>query len=218
MNAVVRFDRDNVLHAGNTCIELPAAYFVRAVDLAQRVSFGRGSKYDARGLGVMAASEQHPAVRELCDWWNLQAPAVVRSAGFFMPWVRVADDGKYHCGNSDIPAQPMGDFSPRTAGQARIRDFVLVEFFKGARDFVFHATSTEVLSVMGGVATEISARRAQIESGDFDEAWYTLDALASFPDRFPEAWEQLMQMTGDVWGAWKQEIQGRRRVALPWGA
>lgn len=217
MNAAIRFERDNVLHAANTCIELPAAYLVRAVDLAQRVRFGPGSRYDGRERRVMGASEQHPAIREVCDWWNIHAPEVVRTAGFFMLWVRVADDGKYRCGNSDMQDQPMAAFSARSAGQARIRDFLLVEFFKGAGDFVFHATSTDVLSVTGPVANEISARRTDIESGGFDEAWYTLEALASFPGRFPKAWEQLTQMTGDVWGAWKQEIQGRRGVSLPWG-
>jgi hypothetical protein len=216
MSERIRFERDNEQHAANACVELPADYFVRAVDLAQRIRFGTGSDYSSREKRVMGLCEQHPAIREVCDWWNLNAPETpavqVRSAGFFIPWVRISDDSKYHCDYADTPSTLITAFRERRAGQARIGDFLLIEFLKGARAFRFHAIGTEVLSVMGAIVVDTSARRTQIESGDYDEAWYTLHALALFPCKFPDAWAALLSMTDGVWGAWKRQYYRPHRA------
>jgi hypothetical protein len=172
---------------------MPADPFVNAVQLAREIAFGKGSEF-ALGQGI-GHCEKHPAITTLCDWWDTNAPVEVsRCSGFFMPWVRVQDDGRYWAGYSEIPETPIEAFARTPEAQARIGNLLMVQFFKGARHFTFDRSGANIPDVLGRFVNSAGVDQKDIESGKFDEAWYTLEALAGFPSRFPEAWKELRRL------------------------
>jgi hypothetical protein len=44
----------------------------------------------------------------------------------------------------------------------------------------------------------VGVSREEVLAGEYDEAWYALQALASFPQRFPVAYEALRSMAPDT--------------------
>jgi hypothetical protein len=190
------FRSGNDLHRANACIELPAAVFTHAVELARDIPCDRGSW--TPGDGQAGPCERHPALRRLCDWWNRHAPAPeTRCAGYAMPWVRVREDGHYWCGYGETPDTPIENFRRDAKGQARIGDLVLIEFMKGAKDFTFDESGLQTYNVTGNEGPWVGIGEAEVRSGDYDEAWYSLEALAGFPHRFPKAWEALLGLARD---------------------
>jgi hypothetical protein len=45
--------------------------------------------------------------------------------------------------------------------------------------------------VTGAPRNSVGVSEHDIQSGEFDEAWYCLEALTLFPERFPHAWRDL---------------------------
>lgn len=182
------------LHLSNACIEMPASVFERAVTLAREIPFEKGSDFAAEGADVMGHCETHPAAMELCRWWNSNAPVeATRSAGLFNLWIRVRDDGQYWAGHDETPTVPMEMLSAGADAHARVGGLVLIEFNKGSKDFTFDEGGFEVHDVTGRVISSAGVGRGDIESGEFDEGWYCLRALGSFPERFPGAWGEVLR-------------------------
>lgn len=142
----------------------------------------------------MGHCEAHPAAIELCRWWNSNAPdEETRSAGLFNLWIRVRDDGQYWAGHHETPTVPMEMLSAGADAHARVGGLVLIEFNKGSKDFTYDDGGFEVRDVTGRIVSSAGVGRADIESGEFDEGWYCLNALQTFPDRFPGAWSEVQR-------------------------
>ncbi|MBC8641586.1 hypothetical protein IAG25_32705 [Caballeronia sp. EK] len=186
------------LHERNACLVTPAQVFVKAITLARETPFGRGSEFAAKGAGVMGHCETHPAALELCRWWNTNAPVEsTRCARLFNLWIRVRDDGEYWAGHEDAPNVPMEVLSEGANAHARVGGLVLVEFNKGSKDFSYDEGGFEVFDVTGRVVSGAGVSREAVESGEFDEGWYGLDALQSFPERFPGAWGEIVRAAAE---------------------
>jgi hypothetical protein len=113
-----------------------------------------------------------------------------------MPWVRVRDDGQYWCAYCETPTMAVDHEIKRPEIAARIGDLVLIEFYQSQHASTF-ARLIYHYDVAGNRWTDVGAPEADLRSGKYDEAWYTLDGLAGFPDRFPAAWEALRRLTPD---------------------
>ncbi|MGR3280540.1 hypothetical protein ACSYAD_36410, partial [Acaryochloris marina NIES-2412] len=73
-------------HHNNACCEILAADFYNAVRLAREVIVPEQATY-------FHDSEQHPAIRHICQWWNDLAPdPTTRIAAQIQIDVRIADD------------------------------------------------------------------------------------------------------------------------------
>jgi hypothetical protein len=68
---------------------------------------------------------------------------------------------------------------------------------KGAKDFTFDESGLQTYNVTGNEGPWVGIGEAEVRSGDYDEAWYSLEALAGFPHRFPKAWEALLGLARD---------------------
>ena len=169
-------------HEVNGPAVLPAKLFVRAVDLARDSRIPYQERF--------AGAEDHPAIALLCTWWDTARPAGEPYApGFCMPWVRIRDDGLYWPGYSEIPTEDVDGFNPDGRNMARVGDTILVAFYATQR--VAHHKPGEVTIYLptGEPYATVVADWDDYQSGVIDEAWYGLQALAQFPDRFPAAWE-----------------------------
>jgi hypothetical protein len=191
----VRFDQHNVQHNANACVEMPASVFVSAVKAARRTTFGKDSAFAKKGVGKRGHCETHETIELLCAWWNQQAPhPEFRCAGFFMPWVRVRDDGEYWAGYYETPNAPIDIFGGTCQAQARVANLVLIEFAKGSAHFTYDMHGIDIYSVTGARTNSVGVGREEVESSKFDEAWYTLEAMRDFPHRFPAAWNELKRL------------------------
>ena len=169
-------------HEVNGPAVLPAKLFVRAVDLARDSRIPYQERF--------AGAEDHPAIALLCTWWDTARPAGEPYApGFCMPWVRIRDDGLYWPGYYQIPTEDVDGFNPDGRNMARVGDTILVAFYATQR--VAHHKPGEVTIYLptGEPYATVVADWDDYQSGVIDEAWYGLQALAQFPDRFPAAWE-----------------------------
>jgi hypothetical protein len=173
---------------------MPALVFARAVEMVATISYAPGAGYWIRDKGIAGQLEQHTAMRLLCDWWNLYAPdSKTRCAGYMVPWVRVSDNGQYACGYDDLPSERIESFALNVNGQARIGGMVLIHFMKGAKEFTFHDDGgVQQYSVTGNEGPRCFGVSPQdLSSGDYDEAWYSLEALKGFPRQFPREWKAI---------------------------
>lgn len=179
-------------HRANALIEMPDELFVAAVNLARNTPFERGSAFAQSVKGVPGGCEQHPALKILCEWWMTVRPDGEPFApGFVMPLVRVRDDGQYWWGHHEIPNSAVEDFNPGGRNMARIGDLVLVEFSATQAVAMFSEQGMTVLLPNGALGSSVGVGQDEYLSGEYDEAWYGLNALAVFPERFPAAWRFL---------------------------
>lgn len=174
-------------HHANACTEMPAVILVEAVRLARDIPYGKGTVY----AGSMAASEKHPALLALCGWWNANAPDPLhRHAGLCMPWMRVRDDGEYWCAYYETPTMAVDHSLKRPEMAARVGDVVLIEFAQGQGAATFDPY-LDLWGVGGNPWNSVGVSENEVQSGEHDEGWYTLEGLAAFPERFPAAWAWL---------------------------
>jgi len=193
-------------HVANACIEMPASVFISAVKTAWRIPFGQGPAFFDNGVGKRGYCETYDAIQLLCVWWNQHAPRQeTRCAGFFEPWVCVLDDGEYRAGYNETPNAPIGVFGTDTLAHARVANLVMIEFVKGSEHFMYFDYGVDIYSVTGAQSinidpvteaqtNSIGVGREEVESGEFDLAWYTLKAMYDFPNRFSAAWDELSRL------------------------
>ncbi|RBL98364.1 hypothetical protein C3R74_14005 [Acidithiobacillus ferridurans] len=53
----------------------------------------------------------------------------------------------------------------------------------------------DVFLVNENLAQTVGVDIEDLKSGEYDEAWYSLEALSRFPGRFPEVWGALVEET-----------------------
>lgn len=173
-------------HNKNASAKFPAAVFLEAVKLAETVDFGKGSPYS----GTMASAESHPALLLLSSNWDaLRSDGNVRKCGYAMPWVRVRDDAEYWCGYYESPNASIGDFEPLSPACATVGDSVLLLFLASQTiDDYDDEIGYRVYSADGQDYSCVGITQEMLESGEYDEAWYSLEALSRFRTRFAEAY------------------------------
>ena len=183
---------DNEAHRANGPIEMPAELFLRAIDHAKKVPFTKESKFGKAIAGVPGGMEQHPAMKLLCDWWEtVRAKGEPFKPGMAMPLIRVRDDGEYWWGDHEAPNSAVNGFNRSGRNAARIGDQLLILFQARQETAVFDNNGMTVFLPSGEPFKTIGISKEQYLNGEWDEAEYCLNALASFPDRFPSAWEFL---------------------------
>ncbi|WP_432263194.1 hypothetical protein [Cupriavidus sp. TMH.W2] len=111
--------------------------------------------------------------------------------GFGMPWVRVRDDHEYWCAHGESPNADIERFASYAPAAARVGDLVLVLFHCSHEHFTYDSGDAEIYTADGQPFSTIGIDKEDIESGEHDEARYSLTALASFPTRFPAAYMAL---------------------------
>ncbi|RBL99083.1 hypothetical protein C3R74_11215 [Acidithiobacillus ferridurans] len=183
------FTRNNDAHRENAAIEMPEEVFVSAVRTARDVSFGKDTEY------FKGHCADHPAMKILSDWWNDHAPEH-RCAAFAMPWVRVEEDAEeYWCGYYETPNEPFTSFVRDKAASARVGDAVLIQFMRQITEQDARPYGIDVFLVNENLAQTVGVDIEDLKSGEYDEAWYSLEALSRFPGRFPEVWGALVEET-----------------------
>ncbi|QQD73042.1 hypothetical protein [Acidithiobacillus ferrivorans] len=181
------FTRNNDAHRENAVIEMPKEVFVSAVRAARDVPFDKSTPY-FKGLCA-----DHPAMKTLSDWWNEHAPEH-RCAAFAMPWVRVEEDAdEYWCGYYETPNTAIAPFAKEQTANARVGDGVLVQFMRPITEQDCGPHGVDVHLVNGNVLWNVGVDIEDVKSGEYDEAWYSLEALSVFPNRFPEIWGALAE-------------------------
>ena len=203
-------------HQANGPIEMPAELFVRAIDYAENVAFGKDSKFFKTIEGMPGGMEQHPAMKLLCDWWETVRPeGEPFKPGMAMPLVRVRDDGDYWWGDREVPNSPVNGFNSSGRNAARIGDQILVLFQAKQEHAVFDDDGMTVFLPSGEQFGTIGIDKEQYLNGESDEAWACLKALASFADRFPPAWAFLNKRGGEYQTAERAKVA--QPVAIPEG-
>ena len=171
-------------HQANASVEMPPQLLLAAIQAAQDVPYYKSA---------FASCEKHPALVMLNEWWeaNRQDDKPMR-AGHAMPWVRVQDDDEYWCGNYDTPNLKIGEMSCFQQSAARVGESILLLYCAAAE----HSTFPEDGGVQyyltdGQKFVDVGVPKDHVLSGEYDEAWYALDALSRFPSRFPAAYAAL---------------------------
>jgi hypothetical protein len=182
-------------HRANAVVEMPVDLFVEAVTAAGSVPFDSESEFAHSVAGERGGLERHPAMDMLCQWWEKVRPqGEPYRSGFVMPWVRVRDDGEYWCGYYETPNAPVEGFNPGGASAARIGDQIIVIFLASQEFSTFGPEGMSTYLADGRGYQTIGISQEQADSGECDEAWYSLKALAGFRRRFPEAWKQMEKL------------------------
>jgi hypothetical protein len=184
--------QDIEAHRTNGPVEMPAELLLRAIDYAEKVAFGKKSNFANTIAGVPGGMEQHPAMKLLCDWWETVRPEEEPfKPGMAMLLVRVRDDGEYWWGDREVPNSPINGFNQSGRNAARIGDLILVLFQSTQENAVFDQDGMNTFLPSGEQFSTIGIDKEQYLNGEVDEAWACLNALASFPVRFPSAWNFL---------------------------
>ena len=201
--------QNNDTHRANGSIEMPPDLFVRAVKLVEEHPFDKKSEFAKSVAGVSGGCERHPAMRLLCEWWNEVRPqGEPFRPGLAMPMVRVRDDGEYWWGYYEIPNVAVENFNSNGRDTARVGDFLLILFQATQDAATFDDEGMHIALPSGEPFNCIGIAKRDYLAGESDEAWHCLQALASFPSRFPAAWNFLNQK------GWEYVAARRAQVAI----
>lgn len=183
-------------HRKNASIELPASVFLGAIQLAESIPFDRDSDFWKPEFLRRGIFESHPALQLLCGWFEEhRVDAKAMNCGYAMPWVRILDNGKYCCGYHDTPSERMALFEAGAPATALLGESTIVTFCASHE----HAVYTDEMGLENFLADgqslgQVGIPKELFESGEYDEAWYSLEALASFRRRFPAAFEEIKSL------------------------
>jgi hypothetical protein len=145
--------------------EIPIDLFRNAVSIAKN--------YDTEPL---VNCEDHPAVKILCDWWNLQAAPELACAGSFSIFVRDDDSILQYIWLPNYQPFPLSFLDADTRSQASVGVNIIVEFYRYSKLFDWNDDKTVyTIILVGGDSTGKSVRD---EAGA--EAWAALEDLQHF--------------------------------------
>lgn len=182
------------LHRQNASVEMPAALFIEAIKLARSVPYAEDSAFARSVAGQAGGLESHPAMKLLCGWWEQNRKDGQKiKVGCAMPWIRVRNDADYWCGNPEEPTAEIGDFAKYSTAGASLGDLALVLFLASHEHFTFDDNGTDIYLADGQPYSSIGISKEEVQGGEYDEAYYSLKALAWFPSRFPAAYEALLK-------------------------
>lgn len=178
------FTRNNEAHRENAIVEMPKDIFIAAV----RSAIENPPSYPTIST---KPTVEHPAIQQLASWWNQHAPNH-HNAAYCMPWVRVEENTEeYWCGYYETPNEPFAIFAQNKTANARVGDVLILEFMQQVAVDPSHPHYIDVLLVNGRSSHTVGVSMEEVETGEYDEAWYGLEALCRFPSRFPEVWSAL---------------------------
>ncbi|KPY55632.1 hypothetical protein [Pseudomonas amygdali] len=177
-------------HKANAAHEMPASLLLSAIHSAREIPFGKDSAYLGKGF---AACEGHPALVMLNEWWEAhRTDDKTMRAGHAMPWVRVKDDDEYWCGYGEVPNTKIGDMAYCKDASARVGDSILLVYCAAAEHFTYpDPRGVQTYLADGKEFNDIGVGKDELDSGEYDEAWYALEALARFPSNFSAAYTAL---------------------------
>ncbi|MFV3332743.1 hypothetical protein ACNFIA_17525 [Pseudomonas sp. NY15437] len=183
-------------HMANGTLQMPARVLVEAIELARTVPYQMsryvgatpGSEGDCSGQ-----LEAHPALRFICEWWNTHRTPEENElpAAMVMPYVRVQDNEVYWCGNLETPKTPIKDMGCVASSSATCGGSVLLHFMASVKQSKYPEGYLDILCLDGTEWVEVSITRDEVARGEYDEAYFCLDALAGFPSNFPTAYQDL---------------------------
>ncbi len=189
------FETGNAEHYALAQVQIPPEVFMKAVFMAQLLPFDILEMDD--GLDHTGYLENHPALKVLRDWWETNRPQcdTPLPLGFVMPYVRVAEGGDYLCGYREVPDSSLAMMQGLAETCASCSDAIILQFMASQRLHRYdeHACLT-IQFANGQEASTVSVSREDVVSGRYDEAWYSLQALATLPSNFPEAYAALKQI------------------------
>lgn len=182
-------DRHAEQNRKNASVELPAQVFAEAIRLAETIDFAPGSRFQENATRTLGSFERHPALLLLSQWWEQnRVDGRSMKCGYAMPWV-ASGNGRYRCGYHQVPNESMAIFERWASSIASVGDQVIVEFYAAQTIDAFNEREGLVIyHADGQVVGHSGTCREALESGDHDEAWYSLLALAAFRERFPSAY------------------------------
>lgn len=179
-------------HQDNAEHEMPASVLLKAINQAREIPFGKESEYSGKGAGKC---ESHPAMITLNQWWEeSRTDNAPMKAGFAMPWVRARDDDEYWCGYGETPNEKISNMGYEKKSAARVGDAFLLIYSASHEHFVFNENHyLQTFLADGQKYAEVGVSKEDVLSGEWDEAWFALEALAGIPGRFPEAYKALQK-------------------------
>lgn len=174
-------------------LQMPVRVFIDAAQAAESIPYGEGSAYH----GFMAACETHPAMKTLTDWWNANAPdPQMRCAGYALTWVATyRGSTTYRLPTNSMPDVTFADDTDY-AFAARVGNNVIIEFLRSQHALdPSEGEGTPIFrTVDGGYAGDVCVSNEDIYNGNWDEAWYSLDALAAFRRQCPGDWHDIVTL------------------------
>jgi len=193
---VSTFSNNQDQHRKNASIELPASVFLEAIQLAESVPFDRDSDFWKPEILRRGIFESHPALQLLCKWFeDNRVDTKAMKCGFAMPWVRVRDNDEYWCGYYETPNEPMDVFEAGAPATAVLGESTIVTFSASHEHSVYSdERGLENFLADGQPLSQVGIPKELFESGEYDEAWYSLEALASFRRRFPAAFAEIQSL------------------------
>ena len=186
------FATNNAEHYALAKVQIPPVIMIEAISLARSVPFNTQVMDD--GLDHTGFLENHPAMRVLRNWWEANRPECESAlpVGFAMPYIRVTEGGEYHCGYLETPDASLEVMQGLEETCASCGDAVIIQFMATQRQDKYDEDGCLVLQFADGQeASTVGISKKDVVSGRYDEAWYSLQALAMFPSNFPEAYAAL---------------------------
>ncbi len=165
--ALTRFHAE---HAANAILELPAEEFRHALSLA------------VWPLPQGALPERHPAMMQLCRWWNRQEaiPPQHRCAAACRIMVRFRDEDEYQDVGLQMPPLPITAMAEDAPSCARVGQHILILFLRGQDAVIEDAQGSHSLKVDGGRYDLVEATKEECPIGA-----ETLQGLQHFARHFP---------------------------------
>lgn len=171
-------------HRHNACCEILTADLYQTIKLARECIVPEAATY-------YRDSEQHPAIRHLCQWWNDLAPAPEsRRAAQIQIFVRAEKSNLYANQFGEITSVDDMWREMSCNACARWGDQVLIEFGQSRSANFYSRQMVQVFNVVGLPFFSVENINLQ-DAKTHDYAKRGLESLQKFPERFPVVWEKL---------------------------
>lgn len=177
-------------HRANASVVMPSSLLVEAIQQARRIRFDSDSAFHAVN-NTPGGLENHPALLLLAEWWDHLHPGNPYKTGYCIPFVRLRDDGEYWCADSDHPNVAVDGWNPGGKNAAIVNDLILLMFVAKQESAKFDDKTMSLYFPDGQDFMTIGITQEEWSTGNYDDAFYSLRALYSFPERFPVAWAAL---------------------------
>lgn len=171
-------------------LAMPPRVFVAAVRLAAVPRAPLADPEAEAGVRCAAIQPRYAAVDHLVTWWNDTAPAELRGAFSFTPYVKVHQGWASGDREEGYVSDAVMARATRPGGGAALGVWILIEFCRKpvSNGHWFSAPSVDGgHGVEGGLPDGLSAE-ASLAADAYD-------ALHEFPSRFGDLWDTLQQCT-----------------------
>lgn len=114
--------------------------------------------------------DDHPAVKMFCDWWNMNAPESLRSAGAFRLYTWNPQDRVFNPGDPEEPAmqvEHLDSSTPFALFESPGQPSIVAIFYRARSSYTESNLGTQTYHVNGDPAWEVGQ-----DIKDADEAYY----------------------------------------------